>query len=176
MTMGESARCWQPTSPGRKLTLGSLRKRKGVLATLTTCRERRPLLPIGEIPPFHEPREHPASNIERPTSNDCPNWGRWAFDVGCWMLDALLLRFRGSMREPRVLGHSHPCPPHEPRSDRDGPLSLSLCPSEGESVPKAREGAVQGHKAQVPSGNSVPLEGREGEAPAAHGERDASQL
>ena len=90
--MGESARCWQPTSPGRKLTLGSLRKRRGVLATLTTCRERRPLLPIGEIPPFHEPREHPTSNIERPTSNDGPNWGRWVFDVGCWVLDVPPLR------------------------------------------------------------------------------------
>ena len=33
---------------------------------------------------------------------------------------------------------------HEPRSDRDGPLSLSLSPSEGERVPKAGEGLVHG--------------------------------
>ncbi len=39
---------------------------------------------------------------------------------------------------------------------RDGPLSLALSPSEGERVPRAREGAVQGRKARVPSGNSHP--------------------
>ena len=32
--------------------------------------------------------------------------------------------------------------PHEPQADRDGPLSLSLSPTEGERVPKAGEGLV----------------------------------
>ena len=36
--------------------------------------------------------EHPTSNIEHPTSNDGPNWARWGFDVGCWMLDVPPLR------------------------------------------------------------------------------------
>jgi hypothetical protein len=31
----------------------------------------------------------------------------------------------------------------------DGPLSLSLSPFEGERVPKAGEGAVQGFKARI---------------------------
>ncbi len=39
-------------------------------------------------------------------------------------------------------------PTHEPRSARNGPLSLSLSPSEGERVPKAREGAVHGPDAR----------------------------
>jgi uracil-DNA glycosylase len=37
---------------------------------------------------------------------------------------------------------------HAPRSDRDGPLSHSLSPSEGERVPKAGEGAVRGPEAR----------------------------
>ena len=49
-----------------------------------------------------------------------------------------------------------PGPASEPGGDRDGPLSLSLSPSEGERVPKAGEGAVQGRKARIPSGNSHP--------------------
>ncbi len=36
----------------------------------------------------------------------------------------------------------------EPRSDRNGPLSLSLSPSEGERVPKAGEGLVHGANAR----------------------------
>ena len=35
-----------------------------------------------------------------------------------------------------------PAPLHEARNDRNGPLSLSLSPSEGERVPKAGEGLV----------------------------------
>jgi O-antigen ligase len=37
---------------------------------------------------------------------------------------------------------------HESRRDRDGPLSLSLSPSEGERVPKAGEGLVHGPNAR----------------------------
>jgi hypothetical protein len=33
--------------------------------------------------------KHPTSNIERPTSNDCPKRGLWMLNVGCWMLDVL---------------------------------------------------------------------------------------
>ena len=47
-------------------------------------------------------------------------------------------------------------PPHEPQCERNGPLSLSLSPSEGERVPKAGEGLVHGCKARVGSGNSLP--------------------
>jgi hypothetical protein len=50
----------------------------------------------------------------------------------------------------------------EPQSDRYGPLSLSLSPSEGERVPQTGEGAVQGFKARIRSGNSLPLRGGEG--------------
>jgi hypothetical protein len=39
-------------------------------------------------------------------------------------------------------------PPNDPQSDRDGPLSLSLSPSEGERVPKAGEGLVHGPAAR----------------------------
>ena len=41
----------------------------------------------GVFPPSREPREHPTSNIERPTSKDSPNAGHWMFEVGCWVLD-----------------------------------------------------------------------------------------
>jgi hypothetical protein len=47
-------------------------------------------------------------------------------------------------------------PSHEPRPERDGPLSLVLSPSKEERVPKAGEGAVQGLNAQLPSGSSHP--------------------
>jgi hypothetical protein len=40
----------------------------------------------------------------------------------------------------------------------NGPLSLSLSPATGERVPQAGEGAVQGFKARIPSGNSLPAE------------------
>jgi single-stranded-DNA-specific exonuclease len=43
--------------------------------------------------------------------------------------------------------------PHEPQCERDGPLSLSLSPSEGERVPKAGEGLVDGFKARTGSEN-----------------------
>jgi hypothetical protein len=39
-------------------------------------------------------------------------------------------------------------PPHDPRRERDGPLSLSLSPSKGERVPKAGEGLVHGPAAR----------------------------
>src|ERR1035441_4836701 len=45
------------------------------------------------------PGEHPTTNIERPTSNDCAKPGLWRFDVGCWMLDVPSLRFRGFKHE-----------------------------------------------------------------------------
>jgi hypothetical protein len=38
----------------------------------------------------------------------------------------------------------------------NGPLSASLSLSKGERVPKAGEGTVQGFKARIPSGNSLP--------------------
>ena len=47
-------------------------------------------------------------------------------------------------------------PLHEPQWERDGPLSPSLSPFEGERVPKAGEGSVHGFKARVVSGNSLP--------------------
>jgi predicted DCC family thiol-disulfide oxidoreductase YuxK len=50
-------------------------------------------------------------------------------------------------------------PRHEPQRIVDGPLSLSLSPAKGERVPKAGEGAVQGCKARMPSGNSFPERG-----------------
>jgi hypothetical protein len=50
------------------------------------------------VPPPHETWEHPTSNIQRPTFIDCANGGHWVFDVGCWMLDVLLLRLSGQMR------------------------------------------------------------------------------
>ena len=43
-----------------------------------------------------------------------------------------------------LLGQLVAGPLHEPRGARDGPLSLSPSTSEGERVPKAGEGAVQG--------------------------------
>jgi type I restriction enzyme, R subunit len=50
----------------------------------------------------------------------------------------------------------HPGPPGEPQTERDGPLSLSLSPSQGERVPKAGEGAVQGLRARTVSEDSHP--------------------
>ena len=44
--------------------------------------------------PAPEPWKHPTSNIERPTSIDATAGSHWMFDVGCWMLDVLLLRAR----------------------------------------------------------------------------------
>ena len=38
--------------------------------------------------------------------------------------------------------------PHDPQSERDGPLSLSLSPSEGERVPKVGEGLIHGPAAR----------------------------
>src|ERR1039457_3696775 len=51
------------------------------------------------IPPAPEPRKHPTSNIERPASNNGADTGHWMFEVGCWMLDVLVLRFRGPVRK-----------------------------------------------------------------------------
>jgi hypothetical protein len=56
-------------------------------------------------------------------------------------------------------GARKPFPPHEPERSQisDGPLTLSLSPSEGERVPKAGEGAVQGFNARsFVSGKSLP--------------------
>ena len=46
--------------------------------------------------------------------------------------------------------------PHEPHLHKDGPLSLSLSPLEGERGPKAGEGAVQEVEARIRSGNFLP--------------------
>ena len=65
----------------------------------------------------------------------------------------------GSPRaEVRSLNSPSRTPLHDPGGDRDGPLSLSLSPSEGERVPKAGEGAVHGSRARVGSGRSLPEE------------------
>src|SRR5450756_834241 len=37
----------------------------------------------------HGPK-HPTTNIEHPTSIDCPHRSSWVFDVGCWMLDVAI--------------------------------------------------------------------------------------
>jgi hypothetical protein len=66
------------------------------------------------------------------------------FDVGCWLLDV-----PGSawfMAPMQVAANEEAS--HEPGNDRDGPLSLSLSPSEGERVPKAGERAVHGPDAR----------------------------
>jgi hypothetical protein len=62
-------------------------------------------------------------------------------------------------------------PAPEPGCDQNGPLSLSLSPSEGERVPKAGEGAVQGRKARIRSGDSLP----EGEG-LVEGEQEAQVI
>jgi hypothetical protein len=52
--------------------------------------------------------------------------------------------------------HPPTSPIREPESEMDGPLSLSLSPFERQRVPKAGEGAVQGFKTRIRSGNSLP--------------------
>ena len=59
-----------------------------------------------------------------------------------------------------ALSDSHP--PHQLRGDRDGPLSLSLSPPEGERVPKAGEGTVHDPDAwhgavEAPPGPRLPM-------------------
>src|ERR1035438_9501187 len=58
--------------------------------------------------PAPEPRKHPTSNIERPTSNNGADPGLWMFDVRCWMLGVLAFRFRGPRREKSLSGNSLP--------------------------------------------------------------------
>jgi len=58
--------------------------------------------------PAHEPRKHPTSNIERPTSKDGAATASWMLDVGCWLLGVLILRFRGPRREKLLSGNSLP--------------------------------------------------------------------
>ena len=71
--------------------------------------------------PLHEPWEHPTSNIQRPTSIDRAIGRHWLFDVGCWLLDVLPLRFRGSKRKYRHLANSLP----EEREPRRQPVGWS---------------------------------------------------
>jgi hypothetical protein len=66
----------------------------------------RPFLP--DASPPNDPTEHPTSNIQHPTLIDCAIGSHWVFDVGCWMLDVLLLRLRTSKREHRHSGNSLP--------------------------------------------------------------------
>jgi hypothetical protein len=61
--------------------------------------------------PTANPTQHPTSNIERPTSNDCAKRGLWMFDVGCWVLDVPSPRFRGSKRELCLSGNPLPVRP-----------------------------------------------------------------
>ena len=53
--------------------------------------------------------------LTRPSATLPMNPGNWVFDVGCWMLDVLLLRLSGSKREHR---HSGSFPPSD--GERDG--------------------------------------------------------
>jgi hypothetical protein len=63
---------------------------------------------LPKILPAPEPRKHPTSNIERPTSNNGADTGLWMFDVRCWMLGVLALQFRGPRREKSLSGNSLP--------------------------------------------------------------------
>jgi hypothetical protein len=76
-----------PQGEGGSPPVGGRNERCGMI-------ENRP----SRFPP-HEPWEHPTSNIELPTSNDCPKRGLWMFDVGCWMFLAF-----GSRRKLRANG------------------------------------------------------------------------
>jgi hypothetical protein len=138
--------------------------------------------------PNPENIHHPTLNTQHPMTGRTGAIGCSMLDVGCWMLlpvgsgvQSAKSLLRGIL-SPRQRGYtSAVCdysptheplpalrmalPAPEPGGDRDGPLSLSLSPSEGERVPKAGEGAVQRCKARSPSGGSLPKgEGRgEGE-------------
>ena len=116
--------------------------------------------------PAPEPRKHPTSNIERPTSNECADAGHWMFDVGCWMLDVLALRFRGPRRAKSLPGDSHPALPlnlgniQQPTSNTQHPIMAQTrgigCSMSMLDVGCSRS-SVQGSKARkVPSGGFSP--------------------
>jgi oxygen-independent coproporphyrinogen III oxidase len=66
-------------------------------------------------------------------------------DLACTMYEELVDRAAAAgFEQYEVANFARPCAFHEPRGDRDSPLSLSLSPSEGERVPKAGEGLVHG--------------------------------
>ena len=70
-------------------------------------------------------------------------------DLACAMYEELVDRAStAGFQQYEVANFAHPRAFHEPRGDRDAPLSPSLSPSEGERVPKAGEGLVHGPDAR----------------------------
>ena len=70
-------------------------------------------------------------------------------DLACSMYEELVdCATTAGFEQYEVANFARPRSFHEPRGDRDGPLSLSLSPFEGERVPKAGEGLVDGSDAR----------------------------
>ena len=65
------------------------------------------LIPRGVLPSPHKPREHPTSNIQRPTSIGWAKGSPGVFDVGCGMLDVPLF----PLKRPKDARSSRWSPP-----------------------------------------------------------------
>jgi hypothetical protein len=84
------------------------RGRKEIPAFLLYWNGGSPSAPESHSLPSQKLREHPITNIQHSTANACASCSRWMFDIGCWLLDVPLLRFRDSKREPRHSWNSLP--------------------------------------------------------------------